>query len=58
MQGSKRDQKIKSGNVYQGEMWDEDEIEEEYHKFLKKKKKIHKKELPPPKPEEDDDVGF
>lgn len=53
MQGSRRDQRM--GQDYLGEIWDEDEIEEEFHKFLKGKKKKRKELQPPPEEDKDDD---
>ena len=45
-QKSKYDEKMKSSKVYIGEMWDIDEVEEEFHKYYRKnKKKIRDKQL-------------
>lgn len=53
MQGSRRDQRMKPRKDYLGEIWNEDEIEEEFHKFLKRKKR---KELPEEEEDDDDDT--
>ena len=58
-QKSKYDEKMRSQKVYLGEMWDEEEIEGEFHKFLRKKRKKERtKERKKNRTEDNDILGF